>query len=690
MSIPARRRSRAIGDVTKVRERQNIPCDRTQSLGIEEKRGGEPQIPRWQSRCLASRMDCFRQATGLFSCILIASGFPGGKAAAGNFTTTGVETDLAIVGDGYCLVRAGTERLLTRHLRLRIDHEGRFLTTDGHFLIGYPASINEPRDMKLGIATVTRDPTATINGFQIRTNGEIAISFSSGETLPSGRIPLWLPPDPTALKPVGDTEFSDPALAGDWEALLCEAGHGDAGWIQAGGYETPTPLIQLKRFDRTKPSFATGPLMQTGIQTHLALDGPGFLEVRDPVTGEAFLTRCGALKLDANGYLIYFERGLRVQGWLGTAKIGNDTYQPTSMGDIMINMGVPPPELNPLPDPYACMSSYSIDELGTIRVRLSDGSEYFRGRIGMVVVANPDQLVPAGDQLYAKPSDEPLPAPSNEASIHTRLRPGKLDLNLLDSAVLEVWRKQAVGLQGALHRTGHPDLLAISGHGFFMLREPGTNREVLTRLGIFHWTDEGFLAAAGGWRVQGRMLESDVFGDIRLESSPGHSPANRDINLEGFITVRLPDGSQIVPAQIWLMAVPDLTIMREINPFQYELPPEAAGFVRYRLAPGGCWTGRIQAGAIEALWEVTAAVPDLVPLRGMAISAWGRAGRPATVEWTDDLSQWSERRPPLSFDPQIRATGQWTIPDEVASTARFYRLVVQGESVPDFASELSP
>jgi len=477
---------------------------------------------------------------------------------------------------------------------------------------------------------------------------------------------------------VGAADYTDPAPAGDWASQLVGPGQGGAGRIQVGNYELPNPVIQISRFDRTVNSFRPGPVVRTEIQSHLALDGPGFFEVYDPVCGHFNLTRCGAFKVDSQGYLVTLEHGLRVQGWTDAWSGEAGAYPRSIYGSIQIDVGTPPPSIFAVMDPNASFTAYSIDSEGLITVRLSDGVQYYRGQIRIVNVPDPSRLNPVGNHFYRMPPPSSGPAPFAETDIiSTRLRSGSLDFNQLDDAMLDIWRRQLVGVQGAVMRVADQDMLAISGPGFFVLRDPDTGHVCATRLGIFRWTNDGYLESVGGWRVCGFRLAEFVIEDVRLNIPTGHTAIERSVDSEGKVHVRLEDGSTLAVAQICLMHANDVTDLREIEPYHYQLPPELGAPTAvpgFAMRPGTAELGRIQSGALESIWEVARNFPNSTAPRGIIVSGWGCRGRSAFIEWTDNVNAW--RQPGMSINRQeLPDPGYLVLPDSVAHSARFYRLV---------------
>jgi len=134
--------------------------------------------------------------------------------------------------------------------------------------------------------------------------------------------------------------------------------------------------------------YAQGAINPTGVPTDLAVSGNGFFVVKDPNSGEVYVTRAGNFHMDQNNYLVT-DGGLRVQGYTDPAL--------TTIGDIKIDASQAPSTA----DPTATMSAYSIDTLGRITISLSDGTEYVTGQILMQNFSNPQGLVKEGNNLYS-------------------------------------------------------------------------------------------------------------------------------------------------------------------------------------------------------------------------------------------------------------------------------------------------
>jgi flagellar hook protein FlgE len=172
--------------------------------------------------------------------------------------------------------------------------------------------------------------------------------------------------------------------------------------------------------------YTQGAITRTGVQTDLAVAGEGYFVVKDPVSGNVYVTRAGDFHLDQNNYLVT-TGGLRVQGYTDLGL--------TTLGDIQIDATVRPTGA----DPTAAMTSFSIDDLGKITIGLSDGTEYVRGQILMQNFTNPQGLIKAGNNLYsgigaAGPlggSSSPTPAPAGTSGLG-QMQSGALEMSNVD------------------------------------------------------------------------------------------------------------------------------------------------------------------------------------------------------------------------------------------------------------------
>jgi flagellar hook protein FlgE len=600
---------------------------------------------------------------------------------------TGVQSDLAIIGDGYFVITQGDERLLTRHGRLSVDWDGRFRLWSGPTVLGYPPGAGSPGEFKIDFSPGPSNPPAAVESYQVLTNGTLLIRYTNGDELPAARLALWLPPEPARLERTGDAEFKDPhLLADDWEDHLVPVGTAGAGWIQAGAYELPELALRIARFDRS-PAGPQQPavVITTGLQSHLYLDGPGFFEVRDPATDQRLLTRSGAFKEDQEGWLVTLEHGYRLQGWTNLWAQDPEAEVPLLKGDLHVGWGLPPPGPVAGIDLGHLVTSYHLCANGVFEMRVANGSVYAQSRTTLWGVPEPDNLVAVGPGLYALPAAEhgALIVPGEaSADTTTWVRSGHLDYNSLTEALLAGWRKQTRGLQGAVQRVGDSDFMAISGRGFFVLRDQVLDRTLYTRLGIFRWTKTGHLEGPGGWRVQGCGPEEIPCGDVQLPAIPGHTITALDVTPDGQIHLKWTDGSLTTWSRLSLALIRDPTLLKEIAPYCYELPAEV-GATPLRHFPGDAGLGHVLSGALEEVWNHTNYLPESLPQRGVILTAWGKVGRDLRLQSGSVLSPQSPLGFWWSYGTRFPQSGYVIISTAGVVPSEFYRLEAEpSEAVP--------
>jgi flagellar hook protein FlgE len=165
--------------------------------------------------------------------------------------------------------------------------------------------------------------------------------------------------------------------------------------------------------------------------------------------------------------------------------------------------------------------------------------------------------------------------------------------------------------QGALTRTGVITDLAVTGAGFFVVRDPITDSTFVTRAGDFRVDENNFLVSNSGLRVQGFSDGSlTTIGDIVVDatgmpstSDPTATMVSFAIDIEGKVNINLTDGTQFVRGQILMQnfSAPQ-GLMKEGN--NLYSPIGAAGPIGGATSPtpaaaGTNGLGRIQSGALE-------------------------------------------------------------------------------------------
>ncbi len=165
--------------------------------------------------------------------------------------------------------------------------------------------------------------------------------------------------------------------------------------------------------------------------------------------------------------------------------------------------------------------------------------------------------------------------------------------------------------QGALARTGVGTDLAVTGNGYFVVRDPISTNEFVTRAGDFRMDATGYLVTNTGMRVQG-YEDSGLtsVGDILIDttgmpatSDPLSSMVSFAIDGEGYVNVNLSDGTQFVRGQILMQSFSDPQGLTKEGDNLYSgigaAGPLGGAGSPTAAPPGTNGLGRIQAGALE-------------------------------------------------------------------------------------------
>jgi len=162
-----------------------------------------------------------------------------------------------------------------------------------------------------------------------------------------------------------------------------------------------------------------GTLSNTGVESDLAIQGNGFFVVKDPVSGNSYVTQDGTFSLDQNGYFVT-SSGMRLQ---------------SATGDLQITASTG----------GAAVSSYQISSNGTVTVNYSDGTTTAAGQIALQNFSNPDQLVKVGGNLYT--------VTAAAGGLAAPAAPGSSGLGNIESGYLEMSNVDLAGQLTALITT---------------------------------------------------------------------------------------------------------------------------------------------------------------------------------------------------------------------------------------------
>ena len=110
--------------------------------------------------------------------------------------------------------------------------------------------------------------------------------------------------------------------------------------------------------------------------------------------------------------------------------------------------------------------------------------------------------------------------------------------------------------QGDISSTGIATNLAISGNGFFVVKDPVSGEQFATRDGSFRWDSNGYMVTAQGYRVQGLTGGTSgsapaTVGSIKEGTPPaGTELKSASIDSQGNIVESYSDGSSVTTNQV--------------------------------------------------------------------------------------------------------------------------------------------
>jgi flagellar hook protein FlgE len=158
--------------------------------------------------------------------------------------------------------------------------------------------------------------------------------------------------------------------------------------------------------------------------------------------------------------------------------------------------------------------------------------------------------------------------------------------------------------QGALTTTGMGTDLAVSGNGFFVVKNPADGSTFATRAGDFRIDDKGYLVTSQGYRVQGKA-GSTTPADILLGTPPtGTQLQSFSIDASGNVVEFYSDGSSATTNQILLKNFKDPTALMKAGDNLFT-GFAAAGVMNTSTldatkdVPGTLGLGKIQSGQLE-------------------------------------------------------------------------------------------
>lgn len=161
--------------------------------------------------------------------------------------------------------------------------------------------------------------------------------------------------------------------------------------------------------------------------------------------------------------------------------------------------------------------------------------------------------------------------------------------------------------QGALSQTGVQTDLAVSGEGFFIVKDSLNSQIYATRAGVFSLDSNGYLVTDSGLRVEG-FTDSGLttIGDLQIDATqrpatadPAATMTSYSISQDGKINVCLSDGTEYTRGQVLLQNFLNPQALIKEGGNLYSGLTAAGPIATDPASPGSNGLGKIEAGALE-------------------------------------------------------------------------------------------
>jgi flagellar hook protein FlgE len=157
--------------------------------------------------------------------------------------------------------------------------------------------------------------------------------------------------------------------------------------------------------------------------------------------------------------------------------------------------------------------------------------------------------------------------------------------------------------QGSLVTTGVNSNLAVSGNGFFLVKDPVSGNVFATRDGTFKLNNADQLVTDKGAIVQGYDSSSlSTIGNLTVNITGSSSTAaiqSYTIDAQGHITVQQADGTNFICGQVLLQGFSDPQMLVSQGNNLYSNLTSAGPTTATAVAPDSNGLGSIQSGALE-------------------------------------------------------------------------------------------
>jgi flagellar hook protein FlgE len=524
-----------------------------------------------------------------------------------------------------------------------MDGSGYVVTTWGLRVQGYTNSTFK------GIGDIRIDateappgtaPGSTVQDFHLGNDGALSVRLSDGTEYIRGRVLLWSVGDPSLLLKVAPRFWALPSSISGLPLPVPPGSPGRGTFaIDQPQYDLTTPRVEVTELEGNPTGITQGLLYPTANTYDLGIQGAGFFILRDPDSNALFGTRAGAFYLDSDGHFINYA-GLRLQGY-------NDSSL-SRIGDLILDV---PKNIAP-GSQTAVLTGFQVGWTGKIREFLSDNSTRICGQVLLQDCRTASQLVKTNFGLCVMDAESPiwtLPTEPGRQNLGW-IKEASLEISQCDDEILSIRSTLNFFIQGASQFTGIPTDLAISGSGFFTVRDPALNVYYATRSGSMHIDANGFLVARNGFRLQG-LVDAGLSeaGDIVINAAgaPGNpiqsaTITSISIDRSGGVTLTLANGNQFIRGQILLQNYRNPRALRLGQDDLYSNVEQAMPIYSNGV-PGTSGLGVIWESALEDITYLP--VLRLLPQTGVRLLISDLSSIPfvsSTVESSADLVHWNQ------------------------------------------------
>jgi flagellar hook protein FlgE len=147
----------------------------------------------------------------------------------GSITNTGVQTNMAVNGNGFFLVTDPTtgQQYATRDGSFTVNSSGYLVTSSGMMVQGYTDSTGTTiGNIQVSNANAPGGDTSAVQSYTFSSNGQLNIQLADGKQYVGGQVLLQNFTSPSQLASVGDNLYTGMSLAGPLAAPVAPGSNG--------------------------------------------------------------------------------------------------------------------------------------------------------------------------------------------------------------------------------------------------------------------------------------------------------------------------------------------------------------------------------------------------------------------------------------------------------------------------------